>query len=123
MIDVGTNSVKFVIGERGKDGRWRTIADRAEVTRLGEGLDRTGELDEGPIARTVDAIADMAEEAGATASRRSAAVATAGVRMARNGEAFVEALRERTGIEVEIISGEEEAPARVSRGDRGAATR
>ncbi len=108
VIDVGTNSVKFVIGERGKDGRWRTIADRAEVTRLGEGLDRTGELNEGPIRRTVDAIADMAEEARRHGVAALAAVATAGVRMARNGEAFVEALRERTGIEVEIISGEEE---------------
>ena len=41
VVDVGTNSVKFVIGERREDGEWRTVVDRAEVTRLGEGLDRT----------------------------------------------------------------------------------
>jgi exopolyphosphatase/guanosine-5'-triphosphate,3'-diphosphate pyrophosphatase len=40
VVDVGTNSVKFVIGERREDGEWRTVVDRAEVTRLGEGLDR-----------------------------------------------------------------------------------
>ena len=108
VIDVGTNSVKFVISECGKDGAWRTVVDRAEVTRLGEGLDRTGELNEEPIRRTVEAIADMAEEAERHAVAAVAAVGTAGVRMARNGEAFVEALRERTGIEVEIISGGEE---------------
>jgi exopolyphosphatase / guanosine-5'-triphosphate,3'-diphosphate pyrophosphatase len=108
VVDVGTNSVKFVLAERGKDGEWRTVVDRAEVTRLGEGLDRTGELNEEPIRRTAEAIADMAEEAERNAVATVAAVGTAGVRMAQNGEAFVEAVREGTGIEVEIISGDEE---------------
>jgi exopolyphosphatase/guanosine-5'-triphosphate,3'-diphosphate pyrophosphatase len=108
VIDVGTNSVKFVIGERGKDGEWQAVVDRADVTRLGEGLDRTGELNEEPIRRTAEAIADMAEEAERHAVAAIAAAGTAGVRMARNGEAFVAAVRERTGIEVEIISGDEE---------------
>ena len=39
VIDVGTNSVKFHVGERRADGDWRTVVDRAEVSRLGEGLD------------------------------------------------------------------------------------
>ena len=108
-IDVGTNSVKFVIGERGKDGEWRTVVERAEVTRLGEGLDRSGELNEEPLARTVDAIAGMAEEAARENVVTVVAVGTAGLRMAGNSASFVEAVRERTGIEVEIISGEEEA--------------
>jgi exopolyphosphatase / guanosine-5'-triphosphate,3'-diphosphate pyrophosphatase len=97
-----------VIGELGRGGEWRTVVDRAEVTRLGEGLDRTGELNEEPIRRTAEAIADMAEEAERHAVAAVAAVGTAGVRMAQNGEAFVETVRERTGIEVEIISGDEE---------------
>jgi exopolyphosphatase/guanosine-5'-triphosphate,3'-diphosphate pyrophosphatase len=108
VIDVGTNSVKVVIGERGKDGEWRTIVDRAEVTRLGEGLDRKDELNEEPVRRTVEAIGAMAQEAERLAVAAIAAVGTAGVRMARNSEAFVEAVRERTGIELEIISGDEE---------------
>ncbi len=107
VIDVGTNSVKFVLGERRKDGEWRTVVERAEVTRLGEGLDRTGELQEEPIARTVDAIADMADEAAREAVVATVAVGTAGLRMAGNSEAFVEAVR--AGVEVEIISGDEEA--------------
>jgi exopolyphosphatase/guanosine-5'-triphosphate,3'-diphosphate pyrophosphatase len=109
VIDVGTNSVKFVIAERTKSGEWRTVVERAEVTRLGEGLDRTGELNEEPIARTVKAIADMAEEAVREEVVATAAVGTAGLRMAGNSRTFVEAVRERTGIEVEIISGDEEA--------------
>ena len=109
VVDVGTNSVKFVIGERGGDGEWRTVVDRAEVTRLGEGLDGMGDLNEEPMRRTVDAVADMAEEAAREEVVATAAVGTAGLRMARNSDAFVEAVRERTGIEVEIISGDEEA--------------
>ena len=109
VVDVGTNSVKFVIGERAGDGEWRAVVDRAEVTRLGEGLDRTGDLNEDPIARTVDAIADMAEEAAREEVVATVAVGTAGLRMAGNSDEFVEAVRERTRIEVEIISGEEEA--------------
>jgi exopolyphosphatase/guanosine-5'-triphosphate,3'-diphosphate pyrophosphatase len=51
----------------------------------------------------------MVEEAARKAVVTTAAVGTAGLRMARNSDAFVEAVRERTGIEVEIISGDEEA--------------
>ncbi|HEY8236877.1 MAG TPA: hypothetical protein VIF85_09570, partial [Gaiellaceae bacterium] len=47
-IDVGTNSVKFHIGERSADGGWRAVVDRAEITRLGEGLAETGVLNPGP---------------------------------------------------------------------------
>ena len=56
VIDVGTNSVKFHLGERGPGGRWRKIADRAQVTRLGEGLHDTGRLNPEPMARTTEAI-------------------------------------------------------------------
>lgn len=99
VIDVGTNSVKFVVAERGKDGEWRTVVERAEVTRLGEGLDRTGDLGEEPVARTVDAIADMADEAKREVVVATAAVGTAGLRIARNSDSFIEAVRERTGID------------------------
>ena len=44
VIDVGTNSVKFHVAEREPDGAWRAVADRAEVTRLGEGVDATGAI-------------------------------------------------------------------------------
>ena len=44
VIDVGTNSVKFHVGERQADGTWTTVVDRAEVTRLGEGIEQTGAI-------------------------------------------------------------------------------
>ena len=108
VIDVGTNSVKFHIGEREADGGWKTLVDRAEVTRLGEGLDRTGSLQEQAIERTVEAIAAMADEAGRSGVEAIAAVGTAGLRLAPNRDLLVDAVRERAGVEVEVISGEEE---------------
>jgi exopolyphosphatase/guanosine-5'-triphosphate,3'-diphosphate pyrophosphatase len=109
VVDVGTNSVKFHIGERLADGTWRTIVDRAEVTRLGEGLEEAGRVQDEPFERTVAAIDDMAGEAGRSGVEAIAAVGTAGLRRASNRAEFVEAVRDRTGVEVEIISGEEES--------------
>jgi exopolyphosphatase/guanosine-5'-triphosphate,3'-diphosphate pyrophosphatase len=109
VIDVGTNSVKFHLGERDSDGHWRKIIDRAQVTRLGEGLHDTGRLDPEPMARTAEAIADMVTEAARNDATEIVAVGTAGLRIARNSEDFITAVRERSGLTVEIISGEEEA--------------
>jgi exopolyphosphatase/guanosine-5'-triphosphate,3'-diphosphate pyrophosphatase len=109
VIDVGTNSVKFCIGEREQDGSWRTIVDRAEVTRLGEGLAEDGRLGSEPIERTARAIAAMAEEARGEGAQQIAAVGTAGMRIAPNAAELIEAVKERCGVEIEVISGDEEA--------------
>ncbi len=109
VLDVGTNSVKFHVGELEADGTWLTVADRAEVTRLGEGLDETGRLGAEPIARTVEAIAGMAAEAEQAGVEAIAAVGTAGMRIASNSDQLVDAVRARCEIEIEVIPGEEEA--------------
>jgi exopolyphosphatase / guanosine-5'-triphosphate,3'-diphosphate pyrophosphatase len=109
VIDVGTNSVKFHIGEDGGRGRWQTIVDRADISRLGEGLDDTGSLQPAPMARTADAIADMVAEARRDGAAEIAAVGTAGMRIASNSMELIESVRDRTGLEIEVISGENEA--------------
>ena len=108
VLDVGTNSVKFHVGERGTGGTWRTIVDRAELTRLGEGLDNKSEITPEATERTASAIADMADEAKRNAVRANVAVGTAGLRIARNSAAVREAIRARTGISIEVIPGDEE---------------
>ncbi len=109
VIDAGTNSIKFHIGERDGAGRWRTVADRAEVTRLGEGLDQQGVIIDAALERAVAAIAAMAEEAKRHGVRAIAAVGTAGLRIAKNGNEVVDAIQARTGVRIEVISGEEES--------------
>jgi exopolyphosphatase/guanosine-5'-triphosphate,3'-diphosphate pyrophosphatase len=109
VIDVGTNSVKFHLGGRRRDGGWQTVVDRAVITRLGDGLEQTGRLGPEPMARTVEAIAGMAEEAKRQRVGAIAAVGTAGLRMAPNRADFVHAVEARCGVVVEVISGEDEA--------------
>jgi exopolyphosphatase/guanosine-5'-triphosphate,3'-diphosphate pyrophosphatase len=109
VIDVGTNSVKFHIGERAADGSWSAVVDRAEVTRLGEDLDRTGRLGDEAIRRTVDAVGGMAEEARRHGVEAIVAVGTAGLRLAPNRAELIDAVRSLYGVDVEVISGEEEA--------------
>lgn len=109
VIDAGTNSIKFHVGERSIDGKWRTVVDRAEMTRLGEGLSQGGRIIEAAIERTIAAIASMVGEANQHGVRAIAAVGTAGLRIASNGGDVVDAIRARTGIHIEVISGEEES--------------
>jgi exopolyphosphatase / guanosine-5'-triphosphate,3'-diphosphate pyrophosphatase len=108
VIDVGTNSVKFHIGERDTAGRWRAVVDRAEMTRLGEGLGVHGAIAVEPLERTMAAIAAMVDEAIRHRVRATAAVGTAGLRIASNRDQVVEAIQARTGITVQVIPGEEE---------------
>lgn len=110
VVDVGTNSVKFHVAELDADGHgpWRTVVDRSVVTRLGEGLESTGEIGAEPLDRTARAIGEMADEARGLDARAIVAVGTAGARMARNREQVVEAVRVRSGLSLEILSGDDE---------------
>ena len=109
VVDIGTNSVKFFAAERKADGTLRVLADRSEVTRLGEGLDATGRLSDAAIQRTIAAAAGMVEEARRLDASVIRVVGTAGLRIAENRQAAVEALRDACGVTIDIISGEEEA--------------
>jgi exopolyphosphatase / guanosine-5'-triphosphate,3'-diphosphate pyrophosphatase len=109
VIDVGTNSVKFHLGEHRADGAVVTVADRAEITRLGEGQGESGELDPRAINRTVDAIDAMVGDARQRGAAAIVAVGTAGLRRAPNRDRLVDAVQARCGVTVEVISGEDEA--------------
>lgn len=108
VIDVGTNSVKLHIGERAVDGRWHTVVDRAELTRLGEGFEPHRVIIDAALERTVAALAGMADEAKRRSVLAIAAVGTAGLRNASNRDEVIAAIEARTGLRVEVISGEEE---------------
>jgi len=108
VIDVGTNSIKFHIAERAVDGSMRKLVDRAEVTRLGEGLSERGEIGPDAIERAAIAIAEMVREAKEQGVLAIVAVGTAGLRIAHNTASVVETIRGRTGVSTEVISGEEE---------------
>ncbi len=108
VIDVGTNTVLLTVAER-RGTSFHPVVERAEITRLGRGVDRTGRLDPAAIAETVAVIARYAREARSLGAERIAAVATSAARDARNGSEFFEAARAAAGLAPEIIAGGEEA--------------
>jgi exopolyphosphatase/guanosine-5'-triphosphate,3'-diphosphate pyrophosphatase len=109
VIDVGTNSVKFLLGERRDAGESSIEVDTAIVTRLGEGLAEAGELSPTAIGRTVDAIEGLVTDARQGGPVSIVAVGTAGLRQAANSDAFLQAVHDRCGVTVEVISGVDEA--------------
>ncbi len=108
VIDVGTNSVKFHVGERQSDLTWTTVADRAEVTRLGEGIEQSGAIASDAMERTAAAIAGMKAEATRLSVDGITAVGTMGLRTASNAQAFLEMVKDRCGVAIEVISGTDE---------------
>ena len=108
VIDLGTNSIKFHVGSFDADGRPQPVVDRAEVTRLGEGLAAGGAIQPEPLERAIVAIAGMVDEAKRLGARAIAAVGTEGLRQASNRDAIIAAIRDRTGVTVEALPGPEE---------------
>ena len=108
VLDVGTNSVKCHIAESAADGTWTAVVDRAELTRLGEGLKEGGLITPVAAERTATAIAGMVDEAHRAGCIAVVAAGTAGLRMARNADEVLNMIRARTGLTVEVITGEEE---------------
>jgi exopolyphosphatase / guanosine-5'-triphosphate,3'-diphosphate pyrophosphatase len=109
VIDVGTNSVKFHIAEHQADDTWKTRVDRADVTRLGEGMSDGGRITEPALERTIEAIAGMVDEARRARVVAIAAVGTEAIRSAANGAEARAAIHARTSVRVDAIPGEQEA--------------
>jgi exopolyphosphatase/guanosine-5'-triphosphate,3'-diphosphate pyrophosphatase len=107
-IDVGTNTVLLLVAER-RGSLLAPVLERAEITRLGRGVDASGRLDAGAIRDTVAVLADYARQARALGAGRIVCVATSAARDAANGTEFFEAARKEAGLVPEVISGDEEA--------------
>ena len=108
VIDIGTNSIKMHVASV-SDGHTTVLGDFTEVMRLGEGLHETGELGAEAIARNVDAVAAFQARASELGAATIVAAGTMALRSAANTQVFTDAVRERCGLEVEVVPGEEEA--------------
>jgi exopolyphosphatase/guanosine-5'-triphosphate,3'-diphosphate pyrophosphatase len=107
-IDVGTNTVLLLVAER-RGADLVPVVERAEITRLGRGVDATGRLDPAAIRDTVAVLVAYAREARALGVEGIACVATSAARDAANGAAFFAAARDEAGLAPEVIPGDEEA--------------
>jgi exopolyphosphatase/guanosine-5'-triphosphate,3'-diphosphate pyrophosphatase len=107
-IDCGTNSIRLLIADI--DGNnFREVVRDMEIVRLGQGVDETGQFHPDAIARTLAAVDKFAAEIAKRGVEKIRFCATSATRDAANRHLFVDGVRERLGIELEVISGDEEA--------------
>ena len=94
VLDIGSNSVLLLVGER-TDAGWRVVTDQTRITRLGEGFGAARLLQPEAIERTLRAVDEYLAQCRALRVERVVAVATAVVREAVNPDAILQPLRER----------------------------
>jgi exopolyphosphatase/guanosine-5'-triphosphate,3'-diphosphate pyrophosphatase len=107
-IDCGTNSIRLLIADV-QGNNFHEIFREMEIVRLGQGVDQTGEFHPDAIARTLAAVAKFASEIARRGVERIRFCATSATRDAKNRELFINGVKELLDIELEVISGEEEA--------------
>lgn len=103
-LDCGTNSTRLLV----VDASGRTLERDMHITRLGEGVDATGELSHEGMTRTWSVLEDYRRKMEALGVERARLVATSAVRDASNGEFFLAGAARVTGVLPELLSGEEE---------------
>ena len=112
-IDCGTNTIRLLIADaRASSGgavRLVPLVRLNEIVRLGQGVDRTGRLDEAALERTLAVVGDYADRCRELGAQSVRFVATSATRDASNRAVFVEGVRELLGVEPEVVSGQEEA--------------
>ena len=107
-IDCGTNSIRLLIADI-DGGNFREITRLMEVVRLGQGVDKTGAFHPDAIARTLAAVDIYAAEIAKRGVEKIRFCATSATRDATNRDLFIDGVKQRLGIEPEVIAGEVEA--------------
>ncbi|MBJ7354121.1 MAG: Ppx/GppA family phosphatase [Thermoleophilaceae bacterium] len=107
-IDIGSNSTRLLLADV-DDGAISEISRRSIVTRLGDGVDKSGALNDAAIERVMDALEEYAAEMVLAGCDRIGGVATSAVREASNGHDFADQVGTRHGIPIEVIGGDQEA--------------
>ena len=111
-VDCGTNSIRLLIADVTQDGGVPKLTDVVRlmrVNRLGQGVDATGRLAPEALERTFEAADEYAALIREHGAERTRFVATSASRDAENREEFVAGIRQRLGVEPEVITGDEEA--------------
>ncbi len=107
-LDLGTNNCRLLVA-RPTRGGFRVVDAFSRIIRLGEGVTASGRLGDAAISRAVDALRVCRSKMRNRGVTRTRLIATEACRAAGNGEAFLRIVRERVGIELEIVDRETEA--------------
>jgi exopolyphosphatase/guanosine-5'-triphosphate,3'-diphosphate pyrophosphatase len=121
VVDLGSNSTRLLVADVEGD-RVTELERRSIVTRLGEGVERTGELAPEAIERVHAVLAEYRQAADELGAEHTVGVLTSAVRDAANGARFTAEIRERFGVDARAIPGEEEAQLTYRGATSGRAT-
>jgi exopolyphosphatase/guanosine-5'-triphosphate,3'-diphosphate pyrophosphatase len=112
-LDLGTNNCRLLVAKPSRRG-FQVVDAFSRIIRLGEGLTASGRLSEAAMQRTIDALQVCADKLQRRGVARSRLIATEACRSAANGSEFLDRVKERTGLALEIVSRETEAKLAVT---------
>jgi exopolyphosphatase/guanosine-5'-triphosphate,3'-diphosphate pyrophosphatase len=107
-IDIGSNTTRLLVADAG-EGRLRELVAQRAFTRIGRSLQNSGVIPAEKIAETAEVVRTQTSVAREVGAEHIVAVATAAIRNARNRDELVSAVEEAGGVELSVLSGEEEA--------------
>ena len=108
-IDIGSNTARLLILESTGDQKFKLLVSKRSITRLGEGIEAQGKLTEHRMQTTLKVLSRFRQICLENGDPPLFAVATSAVREASNGQEFVRLAKKETGIDIKIITWEEEA--------------
>jgi len=108
-IDIGSNSIKLIVVDAAASNSFAVLSREREVVRLGHDTLVKGYISRTAIERSTECIKRFRSIAEARGAERIVTIATASVREANNSANFIKAIAQRTGLQVEVLSGIEEA--------------
>jgi exopolyphosphatase/guanosine-5'-triphosphate,3'-diphosphate pyrophosphatase len=108
-VDMGTNSTRLLVADVEGPQQLAEVERILEITRLGQGVDRSARLADDAIGRTLAVVRRYREVADAAGATRRLATATSAVRDAGNGRDFLHRIEAETGFQTRLLPGAEEA--------------
>lgn len=108
-IDIGTLTCRLLIADLSPDGRLKEVRSDRRILRLGEAVDQTRQLNAAAMERVLCCLREWREIIDASSVDAVVAVATSAVRDATNRDEFLDRVKREAGVEIEILTGDEEA--------------
>lgn len=112
-LDLGTNNCRLLLARPSRRG-FRVVDAFSRIIRLGEGVSQSGRLSEIAMGRTLDALKVCAGKIERHGVARTRMVATQACRIASNGQDFIDTVKDRFGLEIEVLTPESEARLAVA---------
>ena len=107
-IDIGTNSMSLLIADQ-NNGKIENRKKYVNTTRIGQGVDKEGYISEEALQRNINALEEFANICKVEECQAIYCMGTSALRDSKNGNVFVNRAKQKTNINVEIISGNEES--------------